>query len=190
MTLNLTWGIAYGAWTMIQVCEIFYHPRLRDCKYNNHSLLELNYVVILLCGVFISLNLVCLLIYTLTTCQSICAADGDSQHSRFVNTFIRVLLRVNSNNDQIFFKEQNSCMLCSRNFTMDCMVIPVPCPNRHYFHAQCIEEWMQETPRPACPICHAEINPTEIDEITKVYRKTLLAHIECCYNSSTSGDKV
>ena len=78
MTLNLTWGIAYGAWTMIQVCEIFYHPRLRDCKYNNHSLLELNYVVILLCGVFISLNLVCLLIYTLTTCQSICAADGDS----------------------------------------------------------------------------------------------------------------
>ena len=73
---------------------------------------------------------------------------------------------------------------------MECTVTPVPCPLRHYFHAHCIDEWMQETPNPTCPICQAEITSEEIDEMAKAYRKTLLDHIECCYNSSASHDKV
>ena len=119
-----------------------------------------------------------------------CSSDREPQYNKLVNTFMRILLRVPTDNNYIFFKDQKKCMLCSRDFTMDSTVTPMPCPGRHYFHTECIEEWMQETPNPACPVCQVEITPDEIDDKAKEYRKTLLAHMDCCYNSSTSAEKV
>ena len=152
-TLNLFWSVAYCAWTSMQLMEILNHPRLRDCKYNNHSLLELNYVVIILCGIFLMINLICLLIYAVVTYPKFCTTEYGQGQSKAANVFTRILMRVPQYDDQTLFKDQKICMLCSSNFTMDCTVVPVPCFHRHYFHVHCMDEWMQETPNPTCPIC-------------------------------------
>ena len=59
------------------------------------------------------------------------------------------------------------------NFDREALVTPLPCERRHYFHTECVEDWMKETLNPACPICLVEISGEEIDNVTKEYRKKL-----------------
>ena len=47
---------------------------------------------------------------------------------------------------------------------MNDMVTQLSCDNRHYFHTECIENWIK-TGRNTCPICRSEIHGFDVDVI-------------------------
>ena len=60
-------------------------------------------------------------------------------------------------------------------FDKDSFVTALPCESRHYFHSECLEDWVKQTTFASCPICPlVEISVEEIENVTKVYRKKLL----------------
>ena len=61
--LNVSLNVAFALWTFYQVWEILFSPRLADCKYNNHSMLEFNYVILIFFGLYPILIIACFAIY-------------------------------------------------------------------------------------------------------------------------------
>ena len=72
------------------------------------------------------------------------------------------------------FNKGDKCVICSKSFTDDELVIRLKCDAHHYFHDSCIEFWVRK--KQECPICHT---PTTLDEIVVArqsirYEKPLL----------------
>ena len=42
---------------------------------------------------------------------------------------------------------------------------PLPCNIKHYFHHDCIEQWMKTNN--VCPLCRKEINRDELNKFNK-----------------------
>ena len=75
--LNIWQSIAYMIWTIYGICEILNHPKLVDCKYNNHSMLEINFVLLIFFGLFPTVILTCFVLYCIGlmpfACYKICS---------------------------------------------------------------------------------------------------------------------
>lgn len=52
-------------------------------------------------------------------------------------------------------------------FYEDSMVTPLPCDIRHYFHTECIEEWLSYNK--CCPLCKTPVTLEEIERVAKMY---------------------
>ena len=46
--------------------------------------------------------------------------------------------------DPAKFKNQKTCCICFENFTEGDTITPLSCDIRHYFHSECITQWMKE----------------------------------------------
>ena len=57
--------------------------------------------------------------------------------------------------DHEFFQNK-VCLVCMQEFKNEDDVTPLPCDLGHYFHPNCIEEWV--ACRGNCPLCHIEIS--------------------------------
>ena len=72
-------------------------------------------------------------------------------------------------------------MMCDKKFENDSIVTPLPCEMRHYFHADCTELWMKDSS--SCPVCHCEIEPKVIIETSRKYKRKVVEHLRCCYDT-------
>ena len=54
------------------------------------------------------------------------------------------------------------CPICMMSFTPDDDVTPLPCNENHYFHTECIEQWLRT--KPECPLCK---NPVTMDQLVE-----------------------
>ena len=54
------------------------------------------------------------------------------------------------------FKQMSECAICTVEFTNDDEITPLPCNTNHYFHTECIEQWMKQ--KTECPMCRAKID--------------------------------
>jgi E3 ubiquitin-protein ligase DOA10 len=53
------------------------------------------------------------------------------------------------------FKQTDQCAICLSEFEESQSVSPLPCNIKHYFHTECLEQWMKT--KQECPLCRAEI---------------------------------
>jgi len=53
--------------------------------------------------------------------------------------------------------EERECVICMEEFVKDMDIIELPCHNRHYFHVDCIMDWMLKGRRVSCPICRKDM---------------------------------
>uniref|UniRef100_A0A0G4FD91 RING-type domain-containing protein n=1 Tax=Chromera velia CCMP2878 TaxID=1169474 RepID=A0A0G4FD91_9ALVE len=51
--------------------------------------------------------------------------------------------------------EEMQCVVCIMGFEDDEVVLELPCPGRHFFHAPCIEDWLKQSQQ--CPVCRCMI---------------------------------
>ena len=64
----------------------------------------------------------------------------EMMESNATKLLLSSLMRTKFNKNQ--FQAQESCMICLVNFDEDSLVTPLPCDIRHYFHTDCIEQWL------------------------------------------------
>ena len=55
-------------------------------------------------------------------------------------------------------EKSKKCSICLVGFENDDMLLKLPCD--HYFHKQCIEEWLKEYDY-KCPVCRHECGKTK-----------------------------
>ena len=48
-----------------------------------------------------------------------------------------------------------NCAICLVDYTDEDDIIPLPCDDRHFFHAACITSWLESNN--SCPLCKAPI---------------------------------
>lgn len=58
--------------------------------------------------------------------------------------------------------EEISCAICLLEYTELDEIIPLPCDDRHFFHAQCISDWLQNNNN--CPLCKKAITDEALEE--------------------------
>lgn len=54
----------------------------------------------------------------------------------------------------------SQCIICMVEYEADDEIIPLPCNENHYFHADCIENWLKQNN--TCPLCKQEITQEAI----------------------------
>ena len=96
--INVCFNLGFALWTSCQLWEILNHPRLADCKYSNHSMLEINYIGLLFLGLFLILILTCFTLYCIGllsyTCYKSCRNQRvESKRNNVTRAFLRLLIR-------------------------------------------------------------------------------------------------
>ena len=59
------------------------------------------------------------------------------------------------------FKTYNECIICTVEFNSEAQITPLPCNIKHYFHTECITEWLKK--KPECPLCRHKITIEELE---------------------------
>lgn len=70
------------------------------------------------------------------------------------------------------FDTQDYCAICMMPFTLKSVVSPLPCDLRHYFHAKCIESWLDV--RQVCPLCKYPVSLENIQEVDAMIENILI----------------
>ena len=183
--LNAFWNVGYGFWTILNIAAITSTPHSSKCRVSNASLLELNYEVLIIFGVFPALITLFFVAMGVLCCPYISyilyqnRRDELMQHQAtqvMVDSLIKAKYNAN------VFQTQESCMICLVNFTEDDSVTPLPCDIRHYYHTLCIEQWLLINA--CCPLCKTEVTLEEIGRVATLYKRKLDQHSHCCSNHS------
>ena len=66
------------------------------------------------------------------------------------------------------FGQGKECAICIVSLKQDDLIISLPCDPRHYFHVDCINEWLKTNS--VCPICRTSIN---MEALQKAKAKTI-----------------
>ena len=74
--------------------------------------------------------------------------------------FIQNLMEVHFNPNQD--KAQDDCPICYLKFEEKANIILLPCDEKHYFHSDCIKEWLKRNN--SCPLCKKEITKEALKE--------------------------
>jgi len=74
------------------------------------------------------------------------------------------IVKAKFNPNDLAFKN-DECAICLEKFTDDCEVTPLPCNVKHYFHPDCIEDWLKQ--KNSCPLCKAVLNPEDMAKLQK-----------------------
>lgn len=67
-------------------------------------------------------------------------------------------------------------MICWSDFEETDMVTPLPCDIRHYFHTECIENWLQT--KNNCPLCKTDVTLQTIKSTSENFSKEIQKQIE------------
>ena len=63
-------------------------------------------------------------------------------------------------------KDHTDCAICLSTFVAGIdRVISLPCDTRHFFHAACIQTWVQQSDE--CPLCKGKFTLPQIEEPSK-----------------------
>ena len=49
------------------------------------------------------------------------------------------------------------CAICMEEYAADDMITPLSCDNKHYFHTNCVEQWIEQG-KNTCPLCRQDID--------------------------------
>ena len=52
-------------------------------------------------------------------------------------------------------KHMVECAICLLDYKDSDVILELKCDRRHYFHEQCINQWMERNPK--CPLCKRPI---------------------------------
>ena len=77
--------------------------------------------------------------------------------------FIKKLERKEFNKHE--FTEHDECIICRSTFVKREKIIILPCNKKHYFHASCVQKWLDISC--LCPICRADLNQKIKDNMTQ-----------------------
>lgn len=50
-------------------------------------------------------------------------------------------------------------------FSADSQITPLPCNIKHYFHTECIEQWLKT--KQECPLCRHPVTLQELEQFGK-----------------------
>jgi hypothetical protein len=65
------------------------------------------------------------------------------------------------------FKDSQECAICMEAFLEEDYVTPLACDSRHFYHSDCIEEWL--TNKNECPLCKRLQTPNMMRRFTEEF---------------------
>ncbi|CDW81070.1 zinc finger protein [Stylonychia lemnae] len=83
---------------------------------------------------------------------------------RFVQNLVKD--KFNPDRNQAF----EQCAICLLDFQKDDEIIPLPCDEKHYFHPECIEQWLKNNN--TCPLCKKAITKEALEKQKKEKKST------------------
>ena len=149
-------------------------PHTTSCQIRDANLLQLNYEVLIIFGVFPALITLFFFAMGILCCPYISYILYLNRREEFMQsqaTKMMIDSLISTKYRPNVFKTQDSCMICLLNFTEDDMVTPLPCDIRHYYHTKCIEEWLLINA--CCPLCKTEVTQEEIARVASLYQRKL-----------------
>ena len=88
-------------------------------------------------------------------CMACCCPNRNS--SSWTPTPQSVIQRLtHSNFQQSQHQAMKECIICQEDYKEGDQLITLDCDSRHYFHEQCIEEWLKRNN--LCPICRMPVS--------------------------------
>ena len=73
--------------------------------------------------------------------------------------------------DPEFFTQQSECAICLSAFERNDEVSPLHCDVRHYFHTDCIKDWLARNP--VCPLCKTNIESAKLKKFNEGIQKEI-----------------
>ena len=55
-------------------------------------------------------------------------------------------------------KTMTECIICMNEFKAEDKVAELKCDERHYFHQECLADWLKR--KPECPLCKKPVKTT------------------------------
>ena len=143
------------------------------------------YMVIFIVVAPTAFIVICLLSALLVFCPCITYTAWRAwyEHRERVNVkeeVIKSLSRISF--DARKFRFAKECAICFVEFEQDAQITPLSCDIKHYFHTECIEQWIKV--KNECPLCRAEIRPRDLEE----FQREVDRLVEEDAQSNRSGD--
>lgn len=170
MVIDVTSSCLYAAWFVLTL--VYYDDFTPACyePYPSYSvfLFTIEMLVILPQAFFV----ICMVSFLVIFAPCILYTVGkayfdDRQRAQLKEQVVSSLTKISYG--RIKFEGQNECSICLNGFEDDDLVTPLSCDIRHYFHYECIQQWMQM--KNECPLCKAEIVPANLKELTKELKR-------------------
>lgn len=61
------------------------------------------------------------------------------------------------------YTEQKDCCICMCEFDANSVISPLPCAKQHYFHAECLENWLKT--KQECPLCREKVTTEKLNQM-------------------------
>ena len=97
------------------------------------------------------------------------ARQGTNESLRAANELLQTVLSLSTKWDARKFKQLSHCPICLETYEEEDFVTSLPCDIRHYFHTECIEDWLELTMN--CPICKVPVTHETINQANQQFEK-------------------
>ena len=158
-----------AAWMLYSVILFF----SRDNSCENTPSLFWPYLVLITYGFYVMTKVAVITIIVIIVLPMVCCVViRQRRHNRWAPATKKLL----QNLGRVKFskaknRNETTCAICMEEFSEEDQITPLPCDERHYFHAKCIEGWLLNNNN--CPFCKKVITQSDIDEQRR--RKSLAA---------------
>ena len=69
------------------------------------------------------------------------------------------------------FTTTKECIICRVEFDAESQITPLPCNIKHYFHTECVTEWLRT--KQECPLCRHKITTQELESFQQEVERLL-----------------
>lgn len=164
--LYVTSPCFYTAWFLLTM--IYYSDFTPSCyePYPSYGLFVFCIVMVLIMPA--AFLVICITSFLILFCPCIVYTLGkayyDQRQAAHLKTkVVKSLSKITYG--QIKLDGQNECAICLGDFHDDQLITPLSCDIRHFFHFECIQQWMKQ--KNECPLCKAVIEPANLKELNK-----------------------
>eukprot|EP00347_Sterkiella_histriomuscorum_P023527 403334302 len=98
------------------------------------------------------------MLYTLLACVLLAfLVLKRKNQERQENTVFKILKNLTKTKISEIFLTEEECVICWNKYEEDAEIVKLTCNEKHYFHAQCIEDWIKGG-KNTCPLCRQPID--------------------------------
>lgn len=111
---------------------------------------------------FVVYGIVCCVLSCICCCV-MCMAPGQGNNTQEMVARIPYAQTIAGLNKKSFgnvreqAKNMKECVICSLEYKDDDTIAELKCDERHYFHQECLEEWLKR--KLECPLCKKPVQP-------------------------------
>ncbi|CAI2372280.1 unnamed protein product [Moneuplotes crassus] len=151
--INSIIGLPFVGWYIFITVHFF--KSAKHCTHES-SALYWGFMILLVESFFYYIKLIVVLIIVVAVVTYCGIHHSLSKRKKKRVKLKQILLGIgNLKMKRDYYEPDDVCSICCEQFSADQNIIRLPCNNKHYFHDNCIGEWINNNP--SCPLCKFKI---------------------------------